>query len=589
MLTVSFSSVQVINIAAMGPRTRPSNAAKRFVEYGSDADMSDHDPTPPSPPTQGLNLDPPLTSPGSYSYHSHSDHADDLAQCAFDGALAFEDEPPAGEDDLDSAEEGEDGDRDAEYDDDLAPAVTPLRPRQVSGTSSAGTVASTKPKKAHRFGCTWADEFGHHRCDKTFQRRSDLVRHERIHTKERPFGCVFPGCSKRFIQRSALTVHARVHTGERPHSCSICQRSFSDSSSLARHRRVHTGTRPYKCAQLDCGKTFCRKTTLIKHIQRNHPTVAPAAGEVIVVDFANTAFRDASASMFGGSQDDWDMATYDHAREHHEDQSTGSAPAGLNSIEANSPGAAEGWGPPEPLRQLQATCHSLPPLPSYSHAGQYAHDDNKSLYHSHSVPSLTPTGHQHPAPGYDTAPPSMMKPAPYAIGRADGFPNDTRLAPCGYGQQFHPHPHYTTEFGHGVYNSHPAQSTAGSSLAHFGGVAPYGQAHAFAAPQSAHVSQHTSQYDGSEGSAAGEDGTDQPQYEPHSTQLYGYMASGMTAPAADELAWEPSQFPSAVKHEHQVGLGIAGVSMHAMEHGSARELAPHAERPYYHHPSAGVH
>ncbi|XP_039378542.1 zinc finger protein 271-like [Mauremys reevesii] len=85
------------------------------------------------------------------------------------------------------------------------------------------------------------------KCDRDFLRRSDLVRHCRVHSGERPYRC--NRCSKGFRRRSHLNEHLRTHTGEKPFQCSLCPKSFSRRSTLNKHQEIHAKERPRRRAE----------------------------------------------------------------------------------------------------------------------------------------------------------------------------------------------------------------------------------------------------------------------------------------------------------------------------------------------------
>ncbi|KAM8926978.1 uncharacterized protein RCH25_007268 [Pelodytes ibericus] len=83
-------------------------------------------------------------------------------------------------------------------------------------------------------------------CFKTFNHKSNLLVHERIHSGDKTYRC--QECGKQFSQRTSLMVHLRTHTGEMPYSCLQCRRRFRQQSNLLYHIKTNTVQGLLKCS-----------------------------------------------------------------------------------------------------------------------------------------------------------------------------------------------------------------------------------------------------------------------------------------------------------------------------------------------------
>ncbi|XP_075207835.1 uncharacterized protein LOC142312732 [Anomaloglossus baeobatrachus] len=117
---------------------------------------------------------------------------------------------------------------------------------------------------------TGGKKFSCSACGKYFTQKSNLIVHQRIHTREKPFSC--SECGKCFSHKSNLVQHRRIHTGQRPHTCLECSKCFIKKSDLAKHQRTHGMVRPFSCSE--CGKCFTLKSDMVRH-QRNHTGQRP--------------------------------------------------------------------------------------------------------------------------------------------------------------------------------------------------------------------------------------------------------------------------------------------------------------------------
>lgn len=85
------------------------------------------------------------------------------------------------------------------------------------------------------------------------------------------YSCGFDDCTYTSKLLSNITKHKRIHTGEKPYLCDRCSFRSNFANSLKTHRRLHTEERPYQCPT--CEYKCNSISNLKKHSQTRHKNI----------------------------------------------------------------------------------------------------------------------------------------------------------------------------------------------------------------------------------------------------------------------------------------------------------------------------